>query len=115
MSIRHWSRTLVLGALLCLLAATAAWAGQGPEVGPNVRVNDPQQLFPNDFPSRNSTMIAASEEGEEMLAGWDDFQGFCGPPTNRACPPQNPPGLAGFGFSVARQVIDQSLIDGEPE
>jgi BNR repeat-like domain len=91
---------LVLGVLWCAVAATAAWAAKGPEVGPNVQVNAPQQLFPNDFPSRNTTTLAASEEGQELLAGWDDFQGFCGPPTNRACPPQDPPGLSGFAFST---------------
>lgn len=100
------SSTLILGicALLFVLAVSTAWAGKGPDVGPNVQVNAPQQLFPNDFPSRNTTTLAASEEGEELLAGWDDFQGFCGPPTNRACPPQNPPGLSGFAFSTDRGI-----------
>jgi len=89
-------------AWLCILGAQVAWAGKGPEVGPNVQVNDPQHLFPADFPSRNSTTIAVSEEGEEMLVGWDDFQGFCGPPNNRPCPPPSPRGLSGYGFSTDR-------------
>lgn len=98
----------VLGvfALVLTLAAGPVWAGNGnghqPEVGPNVQVNDPQQLFPADNPSRNSTTIAVSDEGEEMLVGWDDFQGFCGPPNNRPCPAPNPPGLSGYGFSTDR-------------
>ena len=90
---------LLLLLVLTMGSAAAAWAG-GPEVGPNVQVNDPQQLLPNDFPSRNTPTIAASEDGEELLAGWDDFQGFCGPPTNRPCPPQNPPGISGYAFST---------------
>jgi len=98
---RDLSRVFVLGiALLCMLATGTAWAGHGPEVGDNVQVNDPQHLFPADFPSRNSTTLAASEEGEELLAGWDDFQGFCGPPTNRACPAPAIPGVSGFAFST---------------
>ncbi len=103
---------LAVFALLCLLTSGAVWAGQGngngnghghgnqPDVGPNVQVNDPQQLFPADNPTRNSTTLAVSHEGEEMLVGWDDFQGFCGPPNNRACPAQNPPGVSGYGFST---------------
>jgi hypothetical protein len=102
MSANKRSSTLVLGAfiLLCSLAATAAWAGGGPKVSPNVQVNDPQQLFPKDLPSRNTTTLAVSADGFNLLAGWDDFQGFCGAPTNLACPPQSPPGLSGFAFST---------------
>lgn len=85
---------------LLSLAPISAWAAGGPEVGPNTQVNAPQQLFPNDLMSRNSPTLAASEDGQNLLAGWDDFQGFCGAPTNRPCPPQNPPGLSGFGFST---------------
>ena len=101
MSGRTRSYVLVLTAftLLCALA-TGAWAASGPKVSPNVQVNDPQQLFPKDFPTRNSTTLAASEDGVRLLAGWDDFQGFCGEPNNLACPPQDPPGLAGYGFSI---------------
>jgi hypothetical protein len=100
MSRRNPFPLLGLGALLCLQAATAAWAGKGPEAGPNVQVNAPQQAFPNDLPSRSTTTLAASEDGQNLLAGWDDFQGFCGAPVNRPCTPQNPPGLSGFAFST---------------
>ena len=104
MSVRP-TRSIVLGilTLLCVLVGATAWAGgghSGPTVGPNVQVNDPQQLFPNDFPSRNTPTLAASADGQELLAGWDDFQGFCGPPTNQACPPPAIPGVSGFGFST---------------
>ena len=96
---RHPLSALLLAVVL-LLGATAAWAGNGPEVGPNVQVNDPQQLLPNDFPGRNTTTLAASEDSQELLAGWDDLQGFCGPPNNRVCPAPNPPGLSGYAFST---------------
>jgi hypothetical protein len=98
------SRLFILGivALLCTLVASAAWAAgnNGPVVGPNVQINDPQKLFPADLPSRNTVTLAASADGQELLAGWDDFQGFCGPPTNRACPPPTPAGVTGYGFST---------------
>lgn len=100
---RHiWSHRLclALAVVLVLGLAAAAQAKDLPEVGPNVQVNDPQQAFPADFPSRNTTTLAAGEDGQRLLAGWDDFQGFCGPPTNRVCPPQSPPGLSGFAFST---------------
>jgi hypothetical protein len=96
------SPVLVFLTLACLFVATAAWAAGGPEVGPNIQVNDPQQTFPDDLPSRNTTTLAASDDGRNLLGGWDDFQGFCGPPTNRPCTPQDPPGLAGFAFSTDR-------------
>ncbi len=93
-------KALPLVLILTLGPAVATKAANGPRVGFNTQVNAPQQAFPNDFPSRNTTTLAASEDGRSLLAGWDDFQGFCGPPTNRACPPQSPPGLSGFGFST---------------
>jgi len=81
------------------MAATAL-AASGPQVGPNVRVNDPQQLFPIGFQTRSTTTLGASEDGQRLLAGWEDFRGLCGPPSNQACPPESPAGLSGFGFSV---------------
>lgn len=86
--------------LSLVFAATAAQAANGPKVSPNVRVNDPQKAFPEDNPSRNTATLAASENGFQILAGWDDFQGFCGEPNNLACPAQEPPGLTGYGFSL---------------
>jgi hypothetical protein len=91
---------LALAVLFSAGAAYAAGHGNSPQVSANVQVNDPQHLFPNDLPSRNTTTIAASEDGQDLLAGWDDLQGFCGPPTNRACTPPAIPGISGFGFST---------------
>lgn len=90
---------LLVLTLLCGVA-TAAWAGPGPEVSANVQVNDSQVPFPNNMPGRNTATLAASEDGKSLLAGWDDFQGFCGPPTNRPCTPPDPVGLSGYAFST---------------
>lgn len=100
MSGKNRSSILVLGILAGCALATAAWAGNGPKVSPNVQINAPQKNFPDDNPSRNTATLGASEDGGQLLAGWDDFQGFCGDPTGLACPPQDPPGLSGVGFST---------------
>src|SRR5216684_6247303 len=41
-------------------------------VGPNVRVNDPQQ----GLLGRSETTVAASGDGEQVLVGFNDAQGF---------------------------------------
>lgn len=65
-------------------------------VGPNVRVNALQlERF-----GRSETTIAASEDGQRIVVGWNDARGFCGPPFGRVCTPPNPPGLSGFGVST---------------
>lgn len=71
-----------------------------PGVGPNVQVNAPQQAFPNGLLGRSETTIAASNSGKLLLAGFNDAQGFCGPPFGAPCTPENPPGLSGFSFST---------------
>ncbi len=65
-------------------------------VGPNVRVNALQQ---EPF-GRSETSIAASEDGQRIVVGWNDARGFCGPPVGGMCTPPNPPGLSGFGVST---------------
>jgi hypothetical protein len=65
-------------------------------VGPNVRVNALQQ----ERFGRSETTIAASEDGQRIVVGWNDARGFCGPPFGRVCTPPNPPGLSGFGVST---------------
>jgi BNR/Asp-box repeat len=67
---------------------------------PNVRVNSPQQAFPNGLLGRSETTVAASSDGRFLLAGFNDAQGFCGPPFGALCTPENPPGLSGFAFST---------------
>ncbi|HSK76887.1 MAG TPA: sialidase family protein [Thermoanaerobaculia bacterium] len=102
--IGKWSRFrygILLFALgITLGTAAAAQAASGPEVGPNIQVNDPQQLPPNDWPNRNTPSLAASEDGQSLVAVFEDFQGFCGFPNNRPCPAPVPPGLTSFAFST---------------
>ena len=65
---------LALG-LAGLLAAGAAFAGgPGPVVSPNVQVNDPSALFPAGLQTRNTPTLAASEDGQNLFLGWDDFE-----------------------------------------
>ncbi len=91
---RPLSIVLGLGALLVAGAAFAA----DPKVSRNVQVNDPQQIFPEGLQTRNTTTLAASDDEKNLLAGWDDFEGFCG--LLRECPPPAVPGISGYGFST---------------
>ncbi len=94
------------------------------QVGPNVRVNDPQQPFPNGLLGRSETAIATDEDGERIVVGFNDAQGFCGAPFGGACTPQSPPGLSGFAFSTdggltftdggAPRVINHVFTRGDP-
>lgn len=75
--------------------------GNGPtKVGPNVQVNAPQQAFPHGLLGRSETTIAASNSGKLLVAGFNDAQGFCGPPFGAPCTPESPAGLSGFSFST---------------
>jgi hypothetical protein len=78
--------------VLALLFSLSAAA----QVGPNVRVNAPQQ---GQF-GRVGNAIAVSEDGQRIVASWDDSEGTCGPPFGRPCPPPNPPGLTGVAVST---------------
>jgi hypothetical protein len=77
-----------------------AQASGKPGVGPNVQVNAPQQPFPNGLLGRSETTVAASNSGKLLLAGFNDAQGFCGPPFGSPCTAENPPGLSGYSFST---------------
>lgn len=79
---------------LCV-AATLPLAAASP-VGSNVRVNGTQE---GQY-GRSGNALAASVDGRRLVAAWDDVQGTCGPPFNRPCAPQSPPGLSGIGFST---------------
>ncbi len=74
--------------------------GRPPRVGPNVRVNDPQAAFPAGLFGRSETSIASTDDGQFAVAGWNDAQGFCGPPFGVPCTPPALPGLSGYGFST---------------
>jgi len=74
--------------------------GAPPRVGPNIQDNGPQQTFPNGLLGRSETAIATSPGGDHILVGFNDAQGFCGPPFGAPCTPENPPGLSGYAFST---------------
>lgn len=94
---KHRNASVVALGLAGLLAAGAAFAG-GPVVSANVQVNDPSPLFPAGLQTRNTPTLAASEDGQNLFLGWDDFEGFCG--LLRPCPPPPVPGVTGYGFST---------------
>lgn len=72
------------------------WASPPPRVGPNIRVNDPQE-----FPfGRSETTIAVERSGRRIVVGWNDAQGFCGPPFPFPLPCTiETPGFAGYAYS----------------
>ncbi|HKH43543.1 MAG TPA: sialidase family protein [Thermoanaerobaculia bacterium] len=91
----------LLAGLCGLLAAPALRAdGSGRQAGANVRLNDPQLSLPFGQLGRVGMAVAASPDGTQILAGWDDVQGMCGPPMGRPCPPESTPGLTGVGYST---------------
>src|SRR2546426_2437947 len=71
-----------------------------PRVGPNIRANALQQAFPNGLLGRSETTVAATSDGQSIIVGFNDAQGFCGAPFGVACTPQTPSGLSGFAFST---------------
>ncbi len=73
--------------------------GRPPRVGANTVVNDPQTPFPGGLLGRSETTIASDPSGKFLTTGWNDADGFCGPPFNAPCTPPAVPGLSGFGYS----------------
>jgi hypothetical protein len=83
------------------LAATAgssrggvSGTGNPPRVGPNVRANAPQ------VPLLGRSETSLTVHGNRVVAGWNDAQGFCGPPFGVACDQQVPHGLSGYAYST---------------
>src|SRR5947209_5299493 len=91
-------------------------------VSRNVRVNDPQQPYPDGLLGRSETALATSGDGRNILIGWNDVEGFLRPPFNNML--SGPPGLNGFAFSTdggetwidggAPPVVDHILTAGDP-
>ncbi|MBI4171987.1 MAG: hypothetical protein HY511_04440 [Actinobacteria bacterium] len=81
-------------------SGAATGGGKPPRVGTAVLANAPQAAFPAGLLGRSETTVAATNGGKHIVAGWNDAQGFCGPPFGVACTPQSPPGLSGYGFST---------------
>ncbi|HYL13591.1 MAG TPA: hypothetical protein VEV41_11180 [Terriglobales bacterium] len=71
-----------------------------PRVGPNIRANAAQQAFPNGLLGRSETTVTSTSDGQSIIVGFNDAQGFCGSPFGVACTPQSPPGLSGFAFAT---------------
>ncbi len=69
-------------------------------VGPNVRVNAPQVPFPGGLLGRSETTIAVGEDGNGLVAGWNDAVGFLQPPFTTVSPLPGTPGLSGFASST---------------
>jgi hypothetical protein len=69
-------------------------------VGPNIQVNAPQQAPPAGRLGRSETTIAVGSGGHNLVAGWNDAQGFAKVPFT--IPPTIPgtPGLSGFALST---------------
>ena len=98
--------------------------GRPPRVGPNRLVNDGQLGFPNGLFGRSETTSTGTTDGQYLVFGWNDAQGFCGPPFGVACTPPALPGLSGFGFSAdggvtfvdggAPPVINHAFTRGDP-
>ena len=85
---------LLIVSLLPLAANAAVAVARPPRVGPNIQVNDPQP-----FPfGRSETTIAIGGNGKRVVVGWNDGEGFCGPPAG-FCGPLGPPGFTGYGYS----------------
>jgi BNR/Asp-box repeat len=72
--------------------------GSPPRLGDNVFANAPQALAPAGLVGRSETTLTL--QGQSVLAGWNDAQGFCGPPLGAVCTPPSPAGLSGYGYST---------------
>src|SRR5437588_9485528 len=91
-------------------------------VSRNVRVNDPQRPSPDGLLGRSDTALASSDDGRNILIGWNDVEGFLRPPFKNVL--SGLPGLNGFAFSTdggetwtdggAPPVVDHILTAGDP-
>ena len=75
--------------------------GQPPRLGANIQMNDPQLPAPDGLLGRSETTIATDPSGRFLLSGWNDADGFCGPPFNSgACSGPLDIGLSGYAYSL---------------
>lgn len=72
--------------------------GSPPRVGDNVFANATQSGPPGGLVGRSETTL--SLHGQNVLAGWNDAQGFCGAPFGAGCAQQVPHGLSGYAYST---------------
>ncbi|MCB2204465.1 T9SS type A sorting domain-containing protein [bacterium] len=80
-------------------AAGSSFGKIGRNVGVNTLVNAPQLPIPNGRLGRSETIIASDPSGTFLVAGWNDAEGFCGPPWNAPCAAPSVPGLSGYAWS----------------
>ncbi|TMI14668.1 hypothetical protein E6H35_04055, partial [Candidatus Bathyarchaeota archaeon] len=69
-------------------------------VGPNIRVNAPQQPSPNGLLGRSETSVAVGANGLNSVAGWNEANGFLKVPFTVPSAIPGTPGLSGFAFST---------------
>lgn len=91
---------LVPGPVAGAAGAGSELSGPPPRVGPNLEVSDPQLPFPDGLLGRSETTLAATAGGHRIVVGWNDAQGFCGPPRNIPCTPPPTPGSTGYAYST---------------
>jgi hypothetical protein len=87
-------------ALLSVGLGSPSGTGPPPRVGPNILVNDPQVGLPDGLFGRSETTIAVTGNGQHLVAGWNDADGFCGLPFGAPCPAPEVPGLSGYAYST---------------
>lgn len=73
--------------------------GSPPRVSLNVQVNDPQSFLPDGLVGRSETSVVTSQGGQQLLAGWNDADGFCFLNPG-LCTTDPQLGLSGFGYST---------------
>src|SRR6266545_343530 len=69
-------------------------------VGPNVKMNGPQEPMPEGRLGRPPEAIAADPTGKLLVAAWETTQGTCGGSFGGACKQNNPPGVTAVGYST---------------
>ncbi|MGD2114054.1 MAG: sialidase family protein [Acidobacteriota bacterium] len=74
--------------------------GPPARVDPNLEISDPQLPFPDGAIGRSETDLTAALNGLVLVVGWNDAEGFCGPPFNVGCTPPPVPGVSGYGVST---------------
>jgi hypothetical protein len=119
---------------LSLLLAAAALAPVAPALAagpagtgspPNVRMNAPQRPAPEGRLGRAAVAVAATEDGQRIVAAWETIQGGCGGPyPGEPCPKPEKPGLTAIGYSTdggktwteagAPMLVDGIMTGGHP-
>lgn len=93
--------SLVLVTALLPAAPALAAGPEGPGSPVNTRMNAPQLPPPQGRFGRAAVAVAASEDGQRVVAAWETVQGGCGGPyPGQPCPKPEKPGLTAIGYST---------------